>query len=530
MDEQEESTFVSHEQCDACGSSDANSLYSDGHMFCFSCLKHTPADGEYTPSATQTKTDISLLSGDYMELRSRKLTEQTCRKFGYFVTKDSKGNPIQVATYKDAKGKTTGQKIRTRDKQFPTLGKITGLFGMHLWSSGKKIVICEGELDAMSVSQIQNHKFATVSVPHGAQSAKKHLLQHIDYLNNFSEIVLMFDQDEAGQAAAQACAEVLPIGKTKIAVLPMKDANECLVAGNAAAIISAIHQAADFRPDGIVSMGDLREMVAVADAESPVQYPYPRLNEMLKGIRTGVVTLCAGSGVGKSTLIREMAYHIHMSGFTVGMLMLEESVKRSAQGLAGIHIEKNITVDADVATADEIKAGFDSLMAKGPIYLFDHFGSTELDVICNRIRYMKHGLKCDVVFLDHISILISGGAGDVGSNERVMVDHIMHTLRVLCSELDLALVLVSHLRRPGGDLGHEGGAKVSLSQLRGSHALAQLADACVAMEVDADEPTSGRRNLVVLKNRHTGEVGPADQLQYNRESGRLRTVYDDVPF
>ena len=87
MVEQEESTFVSHEQCDACGSSDANSLYSDGHMFCFSCLKHTPADGEYTPSATPTKTDSSLLSGDFMELRSRKLTEQTCRKFGYFVTK-----------------------------------------------------------------------------------------------------------------------------------------------------------------------------------------------------------------------------------------------------------------------------------------------------------------------------------------------------------------------------------------------------------------------------------------------------------
>ena len=319
-----------------------------------------------------------------------------------------------------------------------------GLFGMHLWSSGRKITVCEGELDAMTVSQVQGHKFATVSVPHGAQSAKKHLLKNIDYLNGFSEIILMFDQDEAGQAAAQACAEVLPIGKTKIAVLPMKDANECLVAGDAAAIITAIHQAADFRPDGIVSMGDLRELVSVADAESPIQYPYPLLNEMLKGIRTGVVTLCAGSGVGKSTLIREMAYSIHMSGFTVGMLMLEESVKRSAQGLCGIHIEKNITVDADAPTVDELKAGF--------------------------------------------------------------------------------------LRRPSGDQGHENGAKVSLSQLRGSHSLAQLADACVAMEVDADDPTSGRRNLVVLKNRHTGFVGPADQLQYNRESGRLRTVYDDVPF
>ena len=527
----DDNKFIAHQPCDACGSSDASALYSDNSTWCFSCSKYTPGDGEVVDAQVKPSASVPLLQGEYQELRSRKITEQTCRKFGYIATTHN-GEVVQAATYKDAHGRAVAQKVRTKDKRFSVVGNsdAMGLFGMHLWSSGRKITVCEGELDAMTVSQVQGHKFATVSVPHGAQSAKKHLLKNIDYLNGFSEIILMFDQDEAGQAAAQACAEVLPIGKTKIAVLPMKDANECLVAGDAAAIITAIHQAADFRPDGIVSMGDLRELVSVADAESPIQYPYPLLNEMLKGIRTGVVTLCAGSGVGKSTLIREMAYSIHMSGFTVGMLMLEESVKRSAQGLCGIHIEKNITVDADAATVDEIKAGFDSLMAKGPIYLFDHFGSTELDVICNRIRYMKHGLGCDVVFLDHISILISGGAGDVGSNERVMVDHIMHTLRVLCSELDLALVLVSHLRRPSGDQGHENGAKVSLSQLRGSHSLAQLADACVAMEVDADDPTSGRRNLVVLKNRHTGFVGPADQLQYNRESGRLRTVYDDVPF
>jgi len=322
MNEQEESTFVSHEPCDACGSSDANSLYSDGHMFCFSCLKHTPADGEYTPSATPTKTDSSLLSGDYMELRSRKLTEQTCRKFGYFVTKDNRGEPIQVANYKDAKGKTTGQKIRTKDKQFPTLGKITGLFGMHLWSAGKKLVITEGEIDCMSVSQIQQHKFGTISVRNGSAGAKKNLLENIDYLNNFKEIILMFDQDDAGQKAAIECAEVLPIGKVKIAVLPHKDANECLVKGEAGAIINAIHQAADYRPDGIVQMSDMRETVATPDAESPMKYPYPRVNNMLKGIRQGIVTIVAGSGTGKSTLIREIAYNLHMTGTRVGMLML----------------------------------------------------------------------------------------------------------------------------------------------------------------------------------------------------------------
>ena len=522
--------FVSHEACDTCGSSDANALYSDGSHWCFACQKYTPSDDDGFEQTLKTTQRRDLIDGDYMELRSRGLTEATCRKFGYTVGKVA-GEVVQLATYKTRQGKPVAQKVRTKDKRFSVVGeaKEMGLFGWHLWSSGKKIVVTEGELDCMTVSQVQGHKFATVSVPHGAQSAKKHLLKEIDYLTNFEEIVLMFDQDTAGIEAAKACAEVLPLGKTKIAVLPYKDANECLLNGDAGAIITAIHQAAPFRPDGIVSMSDMRPVITSKDAESPIKYPYPKLNEMLKGIRTGLVTIAAGSGVGKSTLIREIAYKIHEDGFTVGMMMLEESVKRTAQGLVALHINKNITIDDEAATEAEIEAGFDDMMAKGPIYLFDHFGSTDMDTIENRIRYMKHGLNCDVVFLDHISILISGMTGET-TNERTMVDSIVHRLRVLCSELDLALVLVSHLRRPNGDQGHEGGAKVSLAQLRSSHSIAQLSDACIGLEVDAEDPTAGIRNLVVLKNRFTGEVGPAGQLQYDRDKGRLMSIDHFMPF
>ena len=159
---------------------------------------------------------------------------------------------------------------------FLPLGKINGLFGMHLWSAGKKLVITEGETRRHERIQVQQHKFATVSVRNGSAGAKKNLLENIDYLNNFKEIILMFDQDEAGRKAAIECAEVLPIGKVKIAVLPHKDANECLVKGEAGAIISAIHQAADYRPDGIVQMSDMRETVATPDAESPMQVPLPK--------------------------------------------------------------------------------------------------------------------------------------------------------------------------------------------------------------------------------------------------------------
>ena len=220
----------------------------------------------------------------------------------------------------------------------------------------------------MSVVTVQQHKFATVSVRNGSAGAKKNLLENIDYLNNFKEIILMFDQDEAGRKAAIECAEVLPIGKVKIAVLPHKDANECLVKGEAGAIINAIHQAADYRPDGIVQMSDMRETVATPDAESPMKYPYPRVNNMLKGIRAGHCDYCGWKWHRKSTLIREIAYNLHMTGTRVGMLMLEESTKRTAQGLVGLHINRNIVIDEDAATPEEIKTGFDDLLSHGQIY------------------------------------------------------------------------------------------------------------------------------------------------------------------
>ena len=57
-----------------------------------------------------------------------------------------------------------------------------------------------------------------------------------------------------------------------------------------------------------------------------------------------------------------------MTGTTVGMLMLEESTKRTAQGLVGLHINRNIVIDEDAATPEEIKTGFDDLLSHGQIY------------------------------------------------------------------------------------------------------------------------------------------------------------------
>lgn len=519
----DESNYISKTSCDNCGSSDANAIYDDGHLYCFSCNTYTHPEGSSSESVEATSPrDLGFIEGDYYAIPNRKLTEETCRKWGY-VGIIHNADHAQAALYRDPRGKLVAQKIRTKDKNFPIIGDGKGLplYGSHLWSNGKKLVITEGEIDAMSVSQLQNHKWPVVSLPQGAAGAVRAIKDNWDYVLGFDEIVLMFDQDDPGRSAAEEVSELLPIGRAKIAVLPCKDANECLVQGKGGDVIQAIWQAKEYRPDGIVAATDLRDQVCVEDAASSVVYPYPRLNEIARGIRTGeLVTVTAGSGSGKSTFIREIAYSLHQAGERVGMIMLEESNKRTLLGLVGLHMNKNVLVDRSDVTTEEIEETFNSLFNSStqPLYMYDHFGSNEVELICKRIEFMCKALDVKYVFLDHISILISGLATN---DERKLIDMAMTRLRTLVQELDICLFLVSHLRRPEGDRGHEDGSKVRLGQLRGSHAIAQLSDICIGIQVSAEDPDSDQRELKILKNRFTGQVGHAGLLKYSRETGRL---------
>jgi len=526
------SEFVEHTHCEKCGSSDGVGRFTDGHTFCFVCNDYTHPEKSST-EAHETKSEPvqnqetakqkALLQGEAQALQARGITEETCRKYGY-ICADYNGEGVQAAVYRDSKGQPVAQKIRTKNKKFSWVGepKRAALFGSHLYSSGKYLVITEGEIDCLSVAQVQNLKWPVVSLPNGAQAATKAIRDNWDYINQFESCVLMFDQDAAGLEAAQEVAELLPVGKAKIASLPCKDANECLQQGKGSEIISAIFQAKDFRPDGIVTATDFRDEIMVDETASSVEYPYSMLNQILKGLRKQeLVTITAGSGVGKTTFVRELIYHLHQSGQRVGCIMLEEANKRTLLGLVGMHIDKNITIDRQMATDEEVLNGFDDLFnaEKHPVYLYDHWGSTDVDLICQRIVYMAKALSVDWLVLDHLAILISQTA--IGTDERKLVDYAMTKLRTLVQEHDIGMILVSHLRRPDGNRGHESGQQVRLSDLRSSHSIAQLSDACIGLQVDPENPDGDYRHLIVLKNRFTGQTGHAGTVVYNRETGRL---------
>jgi twinkle protein len=114
-------------------------------------------------------------------------------------------------------------------------------------------------------------------------------------------------------------------------------------------------------------------------------------------------------------------------------------------------------------------------------------------------------------------------SAQASGDERKAIDEIMTRLRMLVQETGVALIVVSHLKRPEGK-GHEEGASTSLAQLRGSGAIAQLSDMVLGLERNGQAEDPEERNTTyvrVLKNRFCGITGPAGRLLFNHVTGRM---------
>ncbi|MBU4567016.1 MAG: toprim domain-containing protein [Proteobacteria bacterium] len=479
--------------------------------------------------------------GDYMPLSKRGISQATAAKFDYSVSRMPKDDPhghagqvCQVAHYRNQQGQVCAQHIRFPDKDFIWRGKAKGvqLFGQHIWrTGGRRVIVTEGEIDAMSVSQLQGNKYPVVSIPSGAKGAKKAFQDNMEWLETFESVVICFDMDEPGQDAARDCALLLTPGRAKIAHLPLKDANEMLLADRGDELMRALWDAKPYRPDGIISGRDLRERVK----KEPVPgftVPYPELQEKTMGVRPGEIWLfTAGSGIGKSTLVQELAYDLAMThGQTVGVLALEENVERTGQRYIGIHLNKPIHLTREGVTDEDIDRAFDETLDTDRWWFYEHFGSSEIDNLLSKIRYMIVGLGCKFIILDHISIVVSGLDEDDG-NERKTIDKLMTKLRSLVEETGAGCLAIVHLKRPGGTgKSWNEGRIPTLTDLRGSGGLEQLSDIVVAGYRDqtsnSEQDVMGLR---VLKNRPVGKTGDAGKARYYHDTGRL-LAYEDCPF
>lgn len=523
------SKFLKHIACEHCGSTDGNSLYDDGHTHCFVCNKtefendieeRSVMRDAIATSGASAKLEIR---GTVKSIPDRGISQQTCEKYG--VTQDEQNH---YYPYTSVDGRYVAAKQRrVKDKAFRIIGDFreAQLFGQHLFhAGGKYVTVYEGELDALAGFQITGSQWASVSIRNGAQAALKDCKAQYEWLNSFESVVICFDADEPGKKAAKEVAELFG-NKAKIVQHKsgFKDACDYLAGGATKEFVNEWWRASPYVPDGIVNAADLWEEISKPEPVAEAQYPWKGLNKLLYGIRPAeLITVTAGSGLGKSQFLREILYHLlKTTTWNIGGLFLEESTRKTARSIMSLHANKLLHLPDTPTTEQELKDAFDATLGSNRIYLFDHFGSSDVDNISNRIRYMAKACDCRVIFLDHISIVVSGQ--DLG-DERKAIDNMMTKLRTLVQELNITLICVSHLKRPQGNQGHEDGGSVSLSQLRGSGAIAQLSDAVITLERNSMAENEDERHLTkiaVAKNRYNGETGPACKLKYNGFTGRM---------
>lgn len=533
---EDDSTFLRHVPCDNCGSRDNNSLYTDGHEYCFGCSAYKHGDGgSRAPSHARRKV-AGLIEGEVAPLLSRGITQETCAHFGY-AKGEYRGKKVQIAPYYDKDGTLVAQKVRSADKKFAWLGdpKDAMPFGYNAFPhSGKMMVITEGEVDALAMSQVQNNSWPVWSLSCGADKElneagetmpatkiRKYFAKHREALLKFEKVVLMFDSDSAGRHSARAAAEVLGPAAV-IAELPLKDAAEMLKAGRTEELLNAMWRAQPYRPDGIVSLASIRDSVLAA-AEPGIPWPWESMTKATYGRRLGEVHVFgAGTGVGKTEVFLELVKHTTMDlGESCALFMLEQPVRETGLRLAGKYAGKRFHLADGTWQQEELVSAWNALENSGKLWLYDSFGICDWETIEDRIRFLAGTEDVRHFFIDHLTALAS-----TQDDERKALELIMAAVAMLAKELNIIIYLISHLATPEGKP-HEEGGRVMIRHLKGSRAIGFWAHGIFGLERDQQQSDLFVRSTITLrqlKSRWTGFTGILCGLHMDEHTGLLTEV------
>lgn len=549
------SEIVKKIPCPDCGSSDALVVYSNGTGYCWAgCdsegngFKRNPEGKDIDSSedfVEKPKTKAKLVRDlEFTTLTNRGgVSKDICQKYGYgygdydFYDDDTmewETHWCHVANYYNERGQVIAQKIRNAEKDFKFIGDAGRgmLWGRHLWRNkgGRKIIVTEGEIDCLSVAHAFGGKYPVVSISTGAGTARKCLTDNLDFLESFDQVVLWFDSDEVGQKALEDCKGVF--SPSKLYYIPFdsqyKDANEVLKARGVKAVVEKTYEAIEFREDGIVRGSDLSFEDMRRNIRKGRPMPYPKLQSMTMGSRDGELWIwTAGSGIGKSTMITEVAkFQLdNDDNVKLGCIYLEESKEKTYDRFVALDHDvplKDLRLNHDLVDEEDAYDTHEKYFASNRINMYDHFGSVDTSNLLRKMRELHVSEGCDTLLLDHISIAVSGLESDEG--ERKMLDVFMTNMRTFIEETGCTIHAVVHLKRAKGKDFNEG-ASVSLTDLRGSASLEQLSDAVIAIERNqqGDDPFVAR--VRILKCRETGETGVADNVRYSIDTGRY-SVYD----
>jgi len=487
-----------------------------------------------------------LRNGSYDAIPTRKLTKDTCQKYGI---KTQQG--VLIFELRDADGTVVCQKLKYPDGTRGCKGDQTKavMFGRHLFDAAsgkrKRIVVTEGELDAPSVYQSLAKGWAVVSIIGGADAGEgapkvvNEIKKNYDFLNSYDEIVFCFDNDEAGKNSTKAVVGLFPPGKVFVTQLTHNDPSEYLQKNQSQALLSDVWNSPAWRPDGIVSVADIDTNFDIGEV---MTYKSRTMTAKMLGRKKGTMTMVvSGTGSGKTTWVREEMEEDTNNGVKVGGIFLEEAPRDTLLELAGmamgIPVRRILTQRALFQLDPKIPCEFEdnlddatlaatitSVKAK-PIHLYDHFGSAKASDILSNIEYMVTGLGCEAIYLDHLSLVQVDGDDISG------LEGFVKKLQALTKRLPAHFFIISQASQGDGKKSHEEGGKMTVRHIRGSQMIPACMDEIISLTRDQQADTEDERNVVSihsLKGRLGAHTGFIENRVYNKQTGRL--TFPSDPF
>lgn len=468
------------------------------------------------------------------ELFIRDIEPDTVKKYGVHIEVDPSGKEYKhFYPIYTAKG-LLGYEVRICDpKSFyksVTIPKGVALLGgQHIVpNKPEHLIICEGFLDAMSVTQTLKKAGVknawAVSVNNGANLSS--IRDNVEFIKSAQNMYVYPDQDEPGQAIIQELALLLP--KVKILKTSEKDACDMLKRGKAIELVDAFNKAERYKPSSIVSANDVKSE-AMLPATWGYDYPFPSLTKGTYGYRPRrIIGIGGGPGSGKTCLVKALQTHlIYEHKEPIGIFAMEETPGEALRELAGYVMNKPLAEPDCKYDPEELERVLDSFDGMVTVYNTENYevwGDVE-----EAMRYMySEGTK--YMFIDPVSSLVEHLSVSEGNQ---YLNEAFSQMKKMRQSMDLTIFHVNHLNNPTSGADHSNGGKALASQFTGSKAMWRAStDIWGASRNQLSEDPLERNMLWIESLKYRKPSKPMRfPLVYNESTGTLsEPKAGSVPF